>query len=188
MNPIVIIRSKVRLMKKQTSQDLFTSPGPWNEGLIVDHLSNEFRKTQEDIARLEEAIDKINFSGSCTDPGNADCKYSEKVDCLIEMVGTVAPYGDITAFTKVVIVVVFGIALLGIAGDGLEVSYGFLSIIAAKLNLDPETAILLIATASTIILVVYLRRVLKTRRSAQLREALLLLRLRKKYQDEKSIK
>ena len=188
MNPIVNIRSKVRLMKKQTSQDFFTSPGLLNEGLVIDHLSNEFGKIQGDIARLEEAIDKINFGGSCTDPGNADCKYSEKVDCLIEMVGTVTPYGDITAFTKVVIAVVFGIALLVIAGSDLEVSYSILSIIATKLNLNPETAILLIATASTIILVVYLRRVLKTRRSAQLREALLLLRLRKKYRDEEAIR
>lgn len=175
-------------MKKQTSQDLFTSPGPWNDGLIIDHLSNEFKKTEGDIARLEEAIDKINFSGSCTDPGNADCKYSEKVDCLIEMVGTVTPYGDITAFTKGVVAVVFGIALLEIAGDDLEVSYGILSIIATKLNLDSGTAILFITTGFIIILFVYLRKVLKARRSAQLREALLLLRLRKKYRDEKAIK
>lgn len=59
-------------MKKQTSQDFFTSPCPWNEGLIIDHLSNEFGKTQGDIARLEKRIDEINFSGSCTDSGNTD--------------------------------------------------------------------------------------------------------------------
>lgn len=175
-------------MKKQTSQDFFTSPCPWNEGLIIDHLSNEFGKTQGDIARLEERIDEINFSGSCTDSGNADCKYSEKVDCLIEMVGTVTPYGNITAFTKAVVVIVFGIALLVIAGGDLEVSYDFLSILAAKLNLDSGTAILCVTTGFIVVLVVYLRKVLKTRRSAQLREALLLLRLRKKYQDEESIK
>ena len=104
------------------------------------------------------------------------------------MVGIVTPYGDITAFTKGVVAVVFGIALLEIAGDDLEVSYGILSIIATKLNLDSGTAILFITTGFIIILFVYLRKVLKARRSAQLREALLLLRLRKKYRDEKAIK
>lgn len=84
--------------------------------------------------------------------------------------------------------IVFGIALLVIAGGDLEVSYDFLSIIAAKLNLDSGTAILCVTTGFIVVLVVYLQKVLKTRRSAQLREALLLLRLRKKYRDEKVIK
>lgn len=76
---------------------------PLERGLDYRSLIERVWEDPGGHARLEERIDEINFSGSCTDSGNADCKYSEKVDCLIEMVGTVTPYGNITAFTKLLL-------------------------------------------------------------------------------------
>ena len=170
-------------MTSRTSQDLFSKGG-----LIVESLSVEFQKAGRDIAQLETMIDRLNLSGSCTDPGNPGCLYSWKVDCLVEMVGTVSSYGDIAKFARIVVSVAFGLAFILVVNEDRVVEFDIGEVLKTYLPLDSSTAITALAIGAVVVLAVYLRKIRKTRNVMQLREALLLLRLREKYASEKARK
>ena len=173
-------------MTSRTSQDLFESAFFSKEGLIVESLSAEFQKVGRDIAQLETIIDRLNLSGSCTDSGNPECLYSWKVDCLVEMVGTVSSYGDIAKFARMAASVAFGLAFVLMVNEDLAVEFDIGEIFKTKLLLDSSTAITALVIGAVVVLAVYLRKICKTRNVMQLREALLLLRLREKYANEKA--
>lgn len=65
-------------MKKQTSQDFFTSPCPWNEGLIIDHLSNEFGKTQGDMRDLKRESMKSTSAEAAQTPATQTASTPKK--------------------------------------------------------------------------------------------------------------
>ena len=104
------------------------------------------------------------------------------------MIDAITPYGNIAKFAKVTVAAIFGLAFVGMTNENLKVSYNFTTVLTTELCLDSATTAAITALGSIVILYVYLRKVHSTRKSAQPREALLLLRLRKKYQVDVALK